>query len=86
MVFQKDIMDYLELKTLQYIIAAKFTHPIQHLIDQQDFWIKVDEGIEICDKYYQAKTGKARRIVIVRQKKSTTAECGIPNIKPVSGR
>ena len=72
--FQKDIMDYLELKTLQYIIAAKFTHPIQHLIDQQDFWIKVDEGIEICDKYYQAKkTGKKpRRIVIVRQKNSTT--------------
>lgn len=53
-------MDYLELKTLQYIIAAKFTHPIQHLIDQQDFWIKVDEGIEICDKYYQAKTGKSQ--------------------------
>lgn len=67
--FQKDIMDYLELKTLQYIIAAKFTQPIQHLIDQQDFWIKVDEGIEICDKYYQAKNWeKPRRIVIVRQK------------------
>ena len=55
-------MDYLELKTLQYIIAAKFTHPIQHLIDRQDFWIKVDEGIGYRD------WEKPRRIVIVRQK------------------
>ncbi len=34
---QKEIMDYLEEKNLQYIIAAKFTYPVQHLIDQQDF-------------------------------------------------
>ncbi len=67
--FQKDIIDYLELKRLRYIIAAKFTHPIQHLIDRQDFWVKIDEGIEICDKFYQAKNReKPRRTVIVRQK------------------
>lgn len=67
--FQKDIMDYLELKGLHYIIAAKFTHPIQQLINQQDFWQKVDDGIEICDKFYQAKKWEnPRRIVIVRQK------------------
>ena len=49
-------MDYLELKhsntsSLQNLL------PIQHLIDQQDFWIKVDEGHRKNDKYYQAKTG-----------------------------
>ncbi|MFM6073038.1 MAG: transposase, partial [Dolichospermum sp.] len=27
--FQSDILDYLEAKTMDYIIAAKFTHPIQ---------------------------------------------------------
>ena len=47
--FQKDMMDYLELKTLQYIIAVKFSYPIQHLINQQDFWIKVDVLFDICD-------------------------------------
>jgi len=67
--FSKDIMDYLEQKHLKYIIAAKFTHPIQRLIDKQDFWLKVDDGIEICDKYYQANTWQSpRRIVIIRQK------------------
>jgi len=66
---QNDIMDYLEQKQLNYIIAARFTHPIQRLIDKQDIWIKIDNGIEICDKYHQAVSWKKpRRIVIVRQK------------------
>jgi hypothetical protein len=67
--FSKDILDHLEQKQLKYIVAAKFTHPIQHLIDKQEFWIDVDDGIEICDKQYQANSWqKSRRIVIVRQK------------------
>lgn len=65
----KEIMDYLEEKQMDYIIAARFTHPIQQLIDNQEAWILVDNGIEICSKTYQAKSWeKARRIVIVRQK------------------
>lgn len=66
---QNGIMDYLEQKQLNYIIAARFTHPIQLIIDKQDVWLMVDNGIEICDKYYQASSWeKSRRIVIVRQK------------------
>ncbi len=66
---QKEIFDYLEEKSMNYIVAAKFTHPIQHLIDKTDTWIGVDDGIEICDKFYQAKNWeKHRRIVLVRQK------------------
>lgn len=64
-----DIFDYLEEEELQYIVAARFSHPIQRLIDKQDFWLKVDGGIEISEKTYQAESWKkARRIVIVRQK------------------
>lgn len=66
---QKDIMDYLEKKQLNYIIAAKFTHPVQHLIAREDFWLNVDDGIEICEKTHQADSWEnPRRIVIVRQK------------------
>ena len=66
---QKDIFEHLEQKALKYIVVAKFTHPVQHLIDKQDTWLMVDEGIEICDKHYQGKTwDKQRRLVIVRQK------------------
>ena len=53
---QKDIFDYLELKAFNYIVAAKFSHPIQQLIDKQDTWINVDEGICISEKTYQASS------------------------------
>jgi hypothetical protein len=66
---QNDVMNYLEEKQLNYILAARFTHPIQHLIDRQEVWLRVDDGIEICDKIYQANAWESsRRIVIVRQK------------------
>jgi hypothetical protein len=67
--FQNDILQYLEEKCLNYIVAARFTHPIQQLIDKQDAWFGIDEGIEICDKTYQSSLwSKPRRIVILRQK------------------
>ena len=66
---QHDLMSHIEGKNMSYIVAAKFTHPIQNLINKQELWIQVDDGIEICDKTYQADNWtKPRRIVIVRQK------------------
>ena len=54
---------------MSYIVAAKFYHPIQRLIAGSENWILMDEGIEICEKQYQAEGWeKARRMVIVRQK------------------
>ena len=67
--FQSDILDYLEDSEKKYIIAAKFTHPIQRTIDSSNAWITLDDGIEICEQIYQSDSWKtARRLVIVRQK------------------
>jgi hypothetical protein len=67
--FQSDILDYLENRDTDYIIAAKFTHPIQRLIAGNTAWVQLDEGIEICEQNYQSNSwSKARRLVIVRQK------------------
>jgi len=66
-----EIMGYLEAKPLNYIIAARFYHPVQRLIAGSESWILLGGGIEICEKQYQAAGWeKARRIVIVRQKTS----------------
>lgn len=66
--FQSDILDYLETKTSEYVVAARFTHPIQRIIDAQTKWILLDQGIEICEQMYQSNSWtKARRMVIVRQ-------------------
>jgi hypothetical protein len=62
-------MDYLEEKQLQYIVAAKFTKPIQYLIDGTQVWIKIDADIEICNQTYQAGSWEnPRRLIIVRRK------------------
>jgi len=64
-----EIMNYLEQKSLKYIIAAKFYHPIQRLIAGSENWIFLDDGIEVCEKMYVANGWKkARRMIIVRQK------------------
>jgi hypothetical protein len=67
--FNDQVLNYMEKENLNYIVAAKFLHPIQYLINNQETWQSVDCGIEICDKTYQANTWQRhRRLVIVRQK------------------
>jgi hypothetical protein len=66
---QSDIFDHLEQKQIDYIVSAKFTHPIQRLIAGKRGWITLDNGIEICEQNHQASVWqKPRRVVIVRQK------------------
>ena len=67
--FQKNILDYLEQVSKNYIIAAKFNHPIQRIIDRSTNWVLLDDGIEICEQTYQSESWeKPRRMVVVRQK------------------
>ena len=54
---------------MDYIVAVKFTQPIQRVIHGSQNWIVLDTGIEICEKVYRSESwSKERRIVIVRQK------------------
>lgn len=65
----KEVFNYLENKGLSYIVAARFYEPIQRIIADQKFWIKLDEGIEISQTTYQSPSWeKPRRLIIVRQK------------------
>lgn len=67
--FSGEIMDFLESYQHNYVIAVKFVHPIQRIIDSSNNWIVLDDGIEICEQRYKAESWKqSRRIVIVRQK------------------
>ena len=67
--FQQNILTYLEEKNKNYIVAAKFNQPIQRFIREQKTWIKIDNGIEICEQEYTAPSWqKPRRMIIVRQK------------------
>ena len=66
--FQSNILDYLEHNTKNYIIAAKFTQPIQRVINSTNTWILLDNGIEICEQIYKSDSWQnPRRLVVVRQ-------------------
>jgi hypothetical protein len=67
--FQTNILEYIEQKRMDYVVAVKFSSPIQKLIARSYNWLLLDTGIEICDQLYQsASWDKPRRIVIVRQR------------------
>ena len=67
--FQSEILNYLEEKAMDYVVAVKFTHPIQQLIHDHKSWVILDKGIEISEQLYLSNSWeKPRRIVIVRQK------------------
>jgi hypothetical protein len=63
------IMEYLETqRPTSYIIAAKFYRPVQEVLLRQKGWLKLDEGLEIAETFYQADSWKApRRLILVRQ-------------------
>jgi hypothetical protein len=54
---------------MDYVVAAKFSAPIQRLIAANNNWILLDTGIEICEQMYQSNSWtKPRRLIIVRQR------------------
>jgi hypothetical protein len=67
--YQSDIWDYIETKSMEYVVAVKFSAPIQRLIASSNNWISLDTGIEIYEQLYQIDLWTTpRRLVIVRQK------------------
>ncbi|UKJ06955.1 IS1380 family transposase [Solitalea lacus] len=67
--YSKGVMEYLEEKQLNYVIAARFYEPIQTHISSLQTWLKLDEGIEISEMKYQSPLwDQPRRMVVVRQR------------------
>jgi IS4 transposase len=63
------VLEFIEAKAMNYIIAARFYKPIQHEIARLQRWVKLEEGIEVSEMPYQSPSwDKPRRIVVVRQR------------------
>ena len=66
--FSKEILDYLELKQLHYIIACRLNNRIKYSLIHQNTWVEIDKGLEISETEYQADGWEnPRRIVMVRK-------------------
>lgn len=66
--FTKEILDHLEDRHLNYIIACRFNNRIKCSLTHEHAWVEVAEGLEISETTYKADSwDKPRRIVMVRQ-------------------
>ena len=66
--FAKDILDKLENKNLNYIIACRFNNRIKYSLTHERLWTELTNGLEISETAYQADGwNEARRVVMVRQ-------------------
>ena len=65
--FSESIVDYLENKNINYVIAAKFYPSIKKTIAKAKTWLALAEGVEISEGMFQSPEWKAsRRIIIMR--------------------
>lgn len=66
--YSNDVLTFLEQKSLNHIIAAKFYEPVQRMIASEQCWILVSKGIEVSETMYKSQSwDKPRRMIIVRQ-------------------
>lgn len=66
--YQKEVLDYLEEKGLNYIVAAELYTSLQRVLYSHQTWLKLDEGIEIASTDYRSPLwNKPRRLVMIRQ-------------------
>ena len=66
--YSKEILNYLENKSLNYIIAAKFYPDIKRLLLEKHNWVVLSEGVEVASTLYKSPTwDKPRRLILVRQ-------------------
>ncbi|RLC36198.1 IS1380 family transposase [candidate division Kazan bacterium] len=66
--YDKNILEYLEKKPMNYIIAVRFYSPIKQLLRSKQNWIRLSEGVEVATTEYQSPVwNKPRKLILVRQ-------------------
>lgn len=66
--FTNEILDCLEYKEMNYIVACRFNNRIKYSLTHEKVWTELADGLEISETAYQANSwDKPRRIIMVRQ-------------------
>jgi hypothetical protein len=71
--YKNDFLTFLEEKIeekviQEYVIAAALYKPLQQKIWDQKNWIKVDDGIDVCEFEFHHKDWENRKYIVVRKK------------------
>lgn len=66
--FSNRCLDYFEKRNLNYITAVKLYAPIKSAVLSQRRWIRIKDGIDICEFWYKlAGWKRSRRMIAVRK-------------------
>lgn len=66
--YTEDILEYLESKKRNYIIAVRMYPNIKSEIYTHKEWVSLAKGIELSEMYFSHINGKPRRYIIIRKK------------------
>ena len=66
--YDKALLEYLEKRHLNYIVALPFYEPIQHILASCSCWFALSQGVEVAQTYYQSpQWDQSRRMIMTRQ-------------------
>lgn len=66
--YDKKVLQYLEARQINYVIAVRLYAPVQQLVASHKTWMMISPGVEIAESYYQSPLwSEPRRVVMVRQ-------------------
>jgi hypothetical protein len=66
--YSNDFLKWFEKRDLNYVIAVKFYENIKYQIGKVEQWVKINNGIDVCNLYFKPDNGEMRRYIIVRKK------------------
>ncbi|QTD37150.1 IS1380 family transposase [Polaribacter batillariae] len=66
--YTQDLLDYLEGKQLNYIMAARMYPNIKNAVWGLDNWIELTKGIELNEMIFNHTDGKSRRYIVIKKK------------------
>ncbi len=66
--YSNNFLKWFENRDLNYIIAVKFYENIKYQIGAIERWVKITDGLDVCNLYFKPDNGEKRRYIIVRKK------------------
>jgi hypothetical protein len=74
--YSNNFLKWFEKRELNYVIAVKFYENIKYQIGKVEKWVKINDGIDVCNLYFKPDNGEKRRYIIVRKRISKYPDSG----------
>jgi hypothetical protein len=65
--YTNDILNYLDSNSINYVIAVRQYPNIKREIYNQENWLPLARGIDLCNMYFRHDNGTTRRYILVRK-------------------